>query len=174
MFLVFKMSEVGLRVKARFIKSQTLTLIEAIKTNDKQSSYFFFRPEHQFICFHIEKFKKIPIKRSFKQLDFKLNSSELPIYFDLSTKHFHFKRAELLTEREYRSYVRRNETAIDVLVQHHQTDHPNCACSQAYTRRVIRKRNKLTQQEITDLLLDLKAGLSRWRPSRSTAFHLEL
>ena len=40
----------SLRVKVRFIKCKSLTLIEAIKAAQGAEGYQFFRAEDQFIC----------------------------------------------------------------------------------------------------------------------------
>lgn len=142
-------------INVGFIKLNDIKFCLKIKLND-QDEWYYFHPNHQIMCLHIDKFRTIYDFKKYKTASFNLRLSEFKIYFNLDSNRFKFKDHELLTEESYRNY--HNEIDQAKLIQHYQM----CKlCKYVHIKRSIRKRKKLTSHEKLQLIHDVGMGYSK-------------
>lgn len=143
-------------------KFNNLILIE--KINLKKGNSYFFYPEDQLLCKHSPKFQKVV---SFKKY---LNNSkktlDYPDYLKYIKSHsnfnFEFNNKPLMSEKEYDLYLIHNKKQIDEFFNRHHLS--NCSiCTNFSIRKSIRKRTKLTLQNISDISHDIGANYNDYK-----------
>lgn len=144
-----------LNLNVNYIKKDNVHLIERIKKIDS-NDWYYFHPEDQFLCNHIDKFKNyLPNFKQHKEVKLKLNSREIDHYYNRSGI-FHFKNTDLYDEKAYKK-LKIDSLSIE--------QHLECCSynkikfhSNRKIKKPIRKRKKLTKNEIISIAFDLGNG----------------
>lgn len=150
-----------LKVKVHFIKENKIKLLEKIKVDKKgNDKYFYFHPEDQFLCSHANLVKKIPNFKNFLTVSYVLNH---PHYLDYlnSDYEFEFNNRRLFNEIEYKEFFNNNSIISDLV-----SEHSNCLICKSeavLVKKEIRKRKKLSSQNLMDISHDLGVRYKDWK-----------
>lgn len=100
-------------------------IIKKIDYDLNKDNWYFFKIEHQPICFHINKINKIYTveKTKSKKRFCKLISSEIENYYDLLNNKFKFNNDYLMSQLEYLEYLDdERKTKLEIISK----EHHNC------------------------------------------------
>lgn len=140
-----------------FVKIDNNKLCLKIKLKNENDDYYFFHPEDQIMCKHIDKFRRIYDFKRYKKASFNLSLSEFNVYFNLERQIFKFKDRELMNEYNY--VINFSEFDRTHIFNHYLS----CfVCKYVHTKtRSIRKRPKLSLYDKMNLCHDIGMGYSK-------------
>lgn len=145
-----------IKVIIGYRKYHSIKLIESIALDKPDSGLFYFLPKDQFLCKHLEKIQKVV---DFKKYSKEKKSLFYPDYLDYLDQNFNFKfnGYQLPSEQDYAEYCRLNFQQINQIYDNHS----ECEiCSKIIERKEIKKRKKLSLNEMCSISHDLGACIT--------------